>query len=75
MGKGGGGSSSTSKYSGVASETTAAAPAVARDVSEDTDEAISDQQDARSRLQGIRSTYNRFAAAAEESNGTKTKLG
>ncbi len=74
MGKGGG-SSSTSKYAGVTSKTEAAAPAVARDAAADTDKAVSEQADARSRLQGIRSTYNRFAAAAAESNGKKTKLG
>jgi len=70
MGKGGGGNIETQT---VAAETPVT-PAVARDIAAQTKEAQTVQGEARSRLRGIRSTYNRFALQ-DGGNGTSVKLG
>jgi hypothetical protein len=52
-------------------------PAVARDISTSTQSAQAAQTEARSRMRGIRSTYNRFASggASAQGNGSASKLG
>ncbi len=71
MGKGGGANIKTE----VVKAEEAVTPAVARDVAANTSEAQTLQADARSRLRGIRSTYNRFAQQTDAANGAKAKLG
>jgi len=51
-------------------------PAVGRSIAADTETAQGEQADARSRLRGVRGTYNRFAQMSGSSgNGSKDKLG
>ncbi|MBP5791978.1 MAG: hypothetical protein J6W80_06965 [Kiritimatiellae bacterium] len=51
-------------------------PAVARDISRDTESAQAAQKQARSRLRGIRSTYSRFTSGQTAGqNGASSKLG
>jgi len=51
-------------------------PAVGRSIAADTETAQANQADARSRLRGVRGTYNRFAQMSGSSgNGSKDKLG
>ncbi len=72
MGKGGGGNISTK----TAVAEMPVTPAVARDVAAQTTEAQNTQADARARMRGIRSTYNRFAESAQSgANGTAKRLG
>lgn len=50
-------------------------PAVAKSVGADTESAQASQMEARSRMRGIRSTYNRFATQGAGNTGTSNKLG
>ena len=51
-----------------------AVPAVAREVSRQTEEMQGNQAERRNRLRGIRSTYSRFASDSA-ANGTRATLG
>lgn len=50
-------------------------PAVAQSVSQEAQKAQTMQADARSRMNGISGTYQRYRAAEAESNGKQAKLG
>ena len=64
-----------SKASALIAEQTVT-PAVGRSIAADTETAQTEQADARSRLRGVRGTYNRYAQLSGSSgNGTKDKLG
>ncbi|MCQ2299955.1 MAG: hypothetical protein MJZ81_07530 [Bacteroidales bacterium] len=60
-----------SKGGGVKAESVVT-PAVAKNIEADTEQAQANQTEARSRLRGIRSTYNRFQSDA---GATNNKLG
>ena len=50
-------------------------PAVAKDIGRNTESAAANQQQARSRLRGIRSTYANYAQQGGTGNGTRGTLG
>lgn len=81
MGSSGGGGSVqyVQPYTEYAEAEEVVTPAVGKSISQDTERAKANQQERKSRLRGIRSTYSRFAlngsGASGGTNGSADKLG